>query len=295
MGKIGLVTVLFNSDAMLPDFFTSIALQDYKDYVLYLIDNTPSDSTQHIVKKYTETNALSKVFYLPSAGNIGVAAGNNIGIKAALADGCSHVLLLNNDIEFSQPHLLKKITELASSSQYQLVVPKIFYPNSRKIWMAGGYMDSIRALGVHEGYKKNDEERWNHPHIITYAPTCFMIIQKEVFDEVGLMDERYFAYYDDTDFVYRAIQAGFTMFYEPSLEIIHKVSSSSGENSNFYVYHSNRNKIYFVRKHYAFWHQLIVYGYVLLSRFIFWLSFDKSRKKSLLKGLRDGFQMPVTK
>jgi GT2 family glycosyltransferase len=51
----------------------------------------------------------------------------------------------------------------------------------------------------------------------------------KVIEEIGLMDEKYFAYYDDTDFVLRAIRKGYKLWYEPTIQINHKVSSSSGE------------------------------------------------------------------
>ncbi len=294
MGKIGLVTVLYNSDAMLPGFFASLALQDYKDFILYLIDNSPSVKTREVVRACGEAHKLLTIRHIESAGNIGVAAGNNAGIQASIKDGCSHILLLNNDIEFHQPNILSGMLAIVSDSSIDMAVPKIFYHGSRKLWMAGGYMDHLRALGVHEGYKKMDADKWNAPHRITYAPTCFMMLRKEVFEAIGMMDERYFAYYDDTDFIYRAIRSGFSLFYDPSYEIVHKVSSSAGENSNFYVYYSNRNKIYFVRKHYNLLHRFLVYGYVFISRFFYWLSFDATRRKSLIKGIRDGFTLPVT-
>ncbi len=97
--------------------------------------------------------------------------------------------------------------ETCEEKNEALVVPKIFYYDTHKLWMAGGHMDNWRALGVHEGYNKEDAPQYNIAKQITYAPTCFMLVKKEVFDKIGIMDDKYFAYYDDTDFVFRAIKA----------------------------------------------------------------------------------------
>lgn len=224
-----------------------------------------------------------------------MAAGNNIGIQKALEDGCSHVLLLNNDIEIPQSFLLKELLDLSEKKDESLIVPKIFYYPGGKIWMAGGYMDKFRALGVHYGYKKNDAAKYNVSLHCSYAPTCFMLIRKEVFDKVGLMDEKYFAYYDDTDFVLRAGKAGYRIFYEPSLFILHKVSAIAGGESPFYIYYSNRNKIYFIRKNFRGFNRYFSLAYTVVSRIAFWLKYDKTKKRKLITGLKEGFKVPVVK
>lgn len=294
MAKIGLVTVLFNGDDLLPDFFKSIALQTHKDYVLYLIDNSPGEATDKMVEDCAARFPVTAYKHIRSAGNIGVAAGNNVGIKASLQDGCAYVLLLNNDIAIEQDFVFTKMLELAEQKGETMIVPKIFYYDEKKIWMAGGYMDRWRALGVHDGYDKKDAPIYNQPKHISYAPTCFMLIKKEVFDKVGWMDEKYFAYYDDTDFVLRATVAGFQLFYEPSLEILHKVSSSAGTNSPFYVYYSNRNKLYFIRKNFKGLRRYFAIGYTFLSRIIFYLRFDPLRRQKLVQGLKDGLRLKIS-
>ncbi|MBK6935735.1 MAG: glycosyltransferase family 2 protein [Chitinophagaceae bacterium] len=116
-----------------------------------------------------------------------------------------------------------------------------------------------------------------------------------MFDSVGIIDDKYFAYYDDTDFVFRATKAGFTMYYEPSLEVLHKVSSSSVGDSGFYIYYSARNKIYFIRKNLKGLYRFFSISYMFVSRIAFWLKYNKQGKKKLIQGMKDGFRLPVDK
>lgn len=292
MAKIGLVTVLFRSDEVLPDFFKSISQQTHKDYILYLVDNSESATTDAIISQCLKQYPVTAYRHIKTGGNIGVAAGNNTGIKLSIGDNCSHVLILNNDIEIEQDFMFSKLLSLADAGE-SMIVPKIYYYDEKKIWMAGGYMDRWRALGVHYGYNKKDEPKYNIAKHVTYSPTCFMLVKKEVFDATGIMDEKYFAYYDDTDFVLRATRLGYKIWYEPSLELLHKVSSSVGTNSPFYVYYSNRNKIYFIRKNFKGLQRYFSLLYTLISRIAFWLGFDKARKQKLVQGLKDGFKMKV--
>lgn len=294
MPSLALITVLYKCDEVLEDFFSGISKQDCKDYKLYLIDNSANATTTALIQKLQQQYPVTITEHIDTGGNIGVAAGNNIGIKKALADGCQHLLFLNNDIFIPQTDLLSKMIVL--SEQHKMATPKIFYYDSDLLWMAGGCIDSAKALGVHYGMKKNDAPEFNVAKYITYAPTCFLIVHSSVIDEIGVMDEKYFAYYDDTDFVLRAVKKGIKIWYEPSLFIQHKVSSSSGgDDSMFYIYYGNRNKIYFIKKHFSGLHKWYLYAYVLVVRFFgYYLRYDKERKKQLIKAIRDGFAMKVT-
>jgi GT2 family glycosyltransferase len=293
MAKLGLVTVLYKSDEVLAGFFKSIARQSHKDYILYLVDNSVSDATDAIIAQCLSNYPITDCRHLKSSGNLGVAEGNNIGIRASLADGCSHVLLLNNDIEFEQDNVFSAMISLTAERGEHLIVPKIFYYGEDKLWMAGGYIDKWRGLGVHYGYNKKDGPAFNVAKHCTYSPTCFMLITKEVFDKIGIMDAKYFAYYDDVDFVFRAFDAGYKVYYEPAISILHKVSSSTGTNSPFYVYYSNRNKVYFIRKNFKGFFRYFSLLYTLLSRVIFYIRFDKERRKKLVSGLKDGFRLKI--
>jgi GT2 family glycosyltransferase len=292
MAKIGLVTVLFKSDQVLPDFFKSIAKQTHKDYVLYLIDNSPAPSSDKVIEDCLAQNTITQYKHIKNSANIGVAEGNNIGIRQALADDCTHIILLNNDIELEQDFVFGNMLALCQKGE-KIIVPKIFYYDTRKLWMAGGHMNKWRALGIHDGDGEDDAPEFNIARYITYAPTCFMMVDSSVFENIGLMDAKYFAYYDDTDFVLRAINAGYKMYYEPALTVLHKVSSSTGSNPTFYVYYSNRNKIYFIRKNLNGFVKLFAIGLTLFTRIFYYIRFDKERRTKLVQGLRDGFNMPV--
>ena len=93
---IGIVTVLYNSDKVLEDFFTSLAAQENVHYRLYVIDNGTTDSGSRLSRELAQAHGIAAVCVFNNA-NVGVAKGNNQGIELALADGCTHVLLANND------------------------------------------------------------------------------------------------------------------------------------------------------------------------------------------------------
>ena len=290
MATIGLVTVLYKSDNVLDDFVKSISIQTYGDYVLYLIDNSANDATDALIRRLTLAYPVSQCQHIKSPGNIGVAAGNNVGIKKAIDDNCTYVLLLNNDIVIERDDVFEKMMGLAPKEN--IITPKILNYDTKKIWTAGGYMDKLRGLGVAYGMNKNDGRKYNVSKYVTSESTCFMLINVTVFASAGLMDENYFIYVDDTDFVFRATQKGYKVLYAPSIVILHKVSNSTGGTQTpLYIYYSNRNKIYFIRKNFKGVSRFISLSYVLFSRVYFYFKFNKEKKQMLVHAVKDGLRL----
>ena len=290
---IGIVSVLYKSDAVLPDFFESLARQTYQDFLLILVDNDANETTQSIIEMLNIQYSKIRIEYIDSNANIGVAAGNNVGIQRAQHLNCQQTLLSNNDIVLVENDILDKMIYLNLSENKKLITPKILYYDTKKIWMAGGYYSKWRSLGVHYGnHAEADDSRFNFSGEVTYSPTCFMFIDTEVFDKIGLMDEKYFVYVDDTDFIYRCVQNNILIWYDHTKTILHKVSSSTGgDDTPFYIYYSNRNKIYFVKKHYDLIFKTIAFFHIFITRTINYFRYTKSQKDSLVNAVKDGLKM----
>lgn len=292
--KIGLVTVLYNSEDVLPDFFDSLAKQDYLSYWLYVIDNSPTNASALLAQKLATQHQIHNISIVRNADNLGVATGNNQGIRLALEAGCKYVLLLNNDIVFQDTALLSNIVTLADHDHEDMIVPKIYYHDSGLIWYAGGHFEYWRGFIRHQGQNKPANTHAMSDRYVEYAPTCFMLIRAEIFKKVGWMDEQYFVYFDDTDFVWRAKNAGVRIKYWAGGEVWHKVSSSTGgEASAFSIYYLTRNRIYFIRKQMRTVHQSVAIPYLLITQIIKALAYNQSKRTALWNGIKDGFTMAI--
>lgn len=294
MSKLGLVTVLYKSDEVLEDFFKSVSLQDFADYHLYLIDNSPSAQTDNLINDLIKRYPIEHYSHVKNSQNEGVAKGNNQGIELALKQGAENVILLNNDITFSQPHLFKTMVDVANKQKESLIIPKIFYHGSRVIWMAGGKLLKYKGYTIHIGENKEDPPECNQSAYFDYAPTCFMLINRVVFNDIGIMDEDYFVYFDDTDFIYRAVSKNYKVYYLPELEVTHKVSNSTGGNETlFSIYYVNRNRLLFIRKNLKNSVKIIALTYSLITRLIKLARFNNNQRQRLIKAIRDGLTMSV--
>jgi GT2 family glycosyltransferase len=245
---IGIVTVLFNGADLLDDFFASMQRQKNIDFKIYFIDNSPDRKAYERVEELNRRYGFA-IELVYNDANLGVAKGNNIGIQRALADGCEYVLLSNYDINIDQDDAIHNLVVLAQARPAHLYTPKIYYYGRKVMWYAGGHIDYIRGISPHHGDGQDDHGQCDREGVTDYAPTCFMLIHKSVFEHVGLMDEKYFVYLDDTDFVARCARQGISVYYVPRSVVQHKVSQTTGGNwSAFTIKQTNKNRIYFLKK-----------------------------------------------
>jgi GT2 family glycosyltransferase len=245
--KVGIVTVTYNSAEVLPDFLRSLWSQTHHNFVLYAVDNASKDSTLEQLRAEQDQRLKIKA----GSSNLGVAEGNNVGIRVALEEGCDAVLLINNDVAFP-PDLISTMLESQQVHGSDMVAPKMmYYEPSNIIWWAGGHFQ--RVLGyraVHEGLDQLDLGQRDTAIRAEYSPTCCVLIRREVFAKIGMMDAKYFVYCDDTDFMLRAYKAGLVLYYEPATTLYHKVSSlTKSSDSQFMVHLLARNRVYFWLKH----------------------------------------------
>lgn len=274
MAKIGIVTVLYNSATVLEDYFRSLSKQTFKDFILYVVDNKSPDKSLELAKKLAEdyNNSFVTVI-IENPDNLGVANGNNVGTQKAMEGGCDYILLSNNDVVLADDCielLLRKMIQ----EKLDMIVPKILFYGEVLIWCAGGKFKWLSGTTAHYGYLQQDAPKYNKYRLVGYSPTCFMLIDASTFKEVGLFDEKYFVYYDDTDWVYRCKKAGKKLGYYPKAVMQHKESTSTGGMmSSFYLHYNTRNKYYFCKKHFSTLHLWLT---ILANKAYYYL---KRRKK----------------
>lgn len=243
-GKIGIVIVNYNGEKYQNDALETIYGSSFSDLEVVIVDSGSTDQSIQMAKeKYPQ------VHYLLQKENVGVAKGNNIGIRYAIdVLGAEYILLLNNDIELAED-TIQLLWENASPET--ITVPKIYYYEPHDmLWFAGGAMVWNKGESEHWGNFETDCGKYDEQKEITYSPTCCMLIHKSVFERVGLIDETVFMYFDDTDFCARVNSAGIKILYVPKSIMWHKVSSAGGgSDSKIQVYYMTRNKLYYMHKH----------------------------------------------
>jgi GT2 family glycosyltransferase len=254
--KICTVIVEYNNPPLTLSTLRSLkqaALPPGYNNLIVLVDNSPVPDPTFIkdLKRFSQLELISTM------QNTGFAKGINLGIEAGLKHGCDYFLLLNNDVEV-HPSFLGYLFRAAQAGA-DLVVPKIYfapgyeyhhdrYKKSQRgkvIWYAGGTIDWDNVYTKHLGIDEVDHGQFKQKKPVEFANFCCILIKREVFETIGLLDEDYFLYWEDADFSYRAQKAGFKIIFEPRSLVWHKNSGSSGSGSQLHDYYLTRNRLLF--------------------------------------------------
>jgi GT2 family glycosyltransferase len=184
--------------------------------------------------------------------NLGYARGNNIGIREALKRGAEYILLLNDDTVVS-PDFLSILLETAEKSKdIGIVGPTIYcFDEPQRIWFAGARFDADSCMIKSLETAHIDNEVSSDFIDSDYITGCALLIKKAVIEKIGLLDERFFLYWEDVDWGLRAKKAGLNNFVVPQSHIWHKVSvSTGGMDSPLRAYHKTRSHLLMAKLHY---------------------------------------------
>ncbi len=184
--------------------------------------------------------------------NLGFTGGVNRGLREVLAGGYEFALLLNNDCQVDPDFLAGLLAACDADPKLGLVGPTVTYADGRTVWSRGGRAMTWVGLVRHleKGKPLADAAP---PRRTDYVPGACVLIPRRVLEQVGLLDDAYFAYYDDLDYAYRVRAAGFDVRVLPEATIRHDKSAAAGQagSSRFSPiqgYLQGRNGILFARR-----------------------------------------------
>lgn len=243
--KVGIVILNYKVAHLAIKAVHSVLKSSYKNIHIYLVDNNSKDELAELAQKEFENNKQVTMLYLKN--NTGYTGGNNVGAKAALKDSCDWVLLFNPDAVVEKD-TIEIMLERAIANNAQLVNPKIYFAQSKKIWFAGKIFDKLNVLGHHRGVDEEDTGKYDTEEELEDGTGCALFVKDEVFKKIGYLDERYFLYYEESDFIYRARQSGFKVMYIPKAIVYHDNAKSTGLGSPLQDYFITRNRMLFAKK-----------------------------------------------
>ena len=241
--RVALVTVTFNSGHVLADFLNSLDGQSNRDWELVVVDNASNDDTLDQLNSWQGPLHLIK-----NVENLGFAVATNQGISFAQSGNFDAVMLLNNDTQFD-PEVMDQLFNYQLSTGVPLLSPAITYADEPgRFWFADGGFTNLRGgTQAWMGEKLRAGEAWQ----ADFAPGCALLVKMDVFERIGVLDERFFVYWEDVDFCMRCRDAGLTVTVLAKPNIAHKVSALTGGASPFSTRMYHRNQILFLRKHFG--------------------------------------------
>lgn len=240
--KIAVVIPNFNGAERISAAISSLEHQTQPADII-VVDNGSSDNSVGRIENMHENIHLIK-----HEKNLGFTGGVNAGIRYALEEKYDEIALFNNDA-VAEPQWLEHLTKrLASNPKLGIVASKQLRPDGTIDTTGDEY--SVWGTPFPRGEGETDEGQYdeNTMQDIPSATAGATLYRARLFEDIGLFDQRFFAYYEDVDISFRARFAGWQIAYEPKAVVHHEVSGTSRTLGNFRDYHMLKNTFYLFMK-----------------------------------------------
>lgn len=213
----------------------SIKKNNYKYFELIIVNNGGGSKITLEVKRIFQQ---AKIINL--SVNTGFAKGNNIGFKYCRG---KYILLLNDDTFVTRNFLHPLVASGEKNNQVAVIQPKTIF--TKGVLQSGGDYLTPTGFLYHYGYGKNpDDPIYNTPLYIYSANGNCMLVKRKVIKKIGLFDEDFFAYLEDTGFSQRVWLAGYQAVYIPKSVVYHKGSETiKSMDKNTWLYHPHKNRL----------------------------------------------------
>lgn len=232
---VSILIVTLRGGENLKKCLTSIKKNIYKPYEMVVVNNGGGIKIKNEVNKiFPETKVVN------IKNNTGFAEGNNTGFKYCRG---KYILLLNDDTIVT-PDFLQVLIEFGEQNKQAAVIqPKTIFTTGR-LQSGADYLTSFGFL-YHYGYGKNpDNPIYNTPAYMYSANGNCMLVRRNVIEKVGLFDEDFYAYFEETDFCHRVWLAGYKVVYFPKAVVYHKGAETTRiMDESISLYHPHKNRL----------------------------------------------------
>lgn len=195
----------------------------FERYRIVVADNGSTDGTIEYLQQQQDITAI---FH---GSNLGFAKGNNLAIRQCDPD--SDVILLNNDTQIVQTDWIEKLQQAAySAADIGVAGCRLVRPDGT-LQHVGTFMPLDTMWGQQIGGGEKDINQYSDTHDVEGVVFACVYLKRETLDRVGLLDEDYFSYFEDTDYCFRAKQAGYRIICCGSVKVLHHENVSARVNA----------------------------------------------------------------
>ena len=244
MKSINVSIVLFKNDQDLVKKAIYSCINSFLINKVYLIDNSPTDILSCLA------SLDSRIEYIFNNANLGFGKAHNIALKRSIEENVPYHLVLNPDVYFEKGVLEELYNFMEANKDVGLVMPKVLYPNGNLQYLCKLLPTPLDLFGrrfLNFGPFKKIVEKRNEVYElrftgydkimeVPYLSGCFMFIRTEVLKKVGLFDERFFMYLEDTDLSRRIHKVAKTVYY-PYVYVYHEYGKGSYKSLKLLYYH----------------------------------------------------------
>jgi len=269
MKEISICVVTLDSKEKVLDCLASLFANTRADFDVVVVDNASSDGTVEAIR-----SQFPNVDWIVNSENVGFSRAVNQGLKTRQA---RYYVLINPDSLVEDKALDRLVEFMDANPQAGLCSPRVLnrdgslqYQCRRgeaRPWEVFAYFSGLARIFPHDprftGYLLTHLDNDQVNEVKAISGSC-MMIRSQVVEQIGYLDERYFAYQEDADFCFAARKAGWKIFYVPDARVLHYGGEGgSRKRPYFAIYQWHRSYYLYYKKNLArddpFWFQPLYY------------------------------------
>ena len=243
-----LVTVILNTNRRddTLECINSLNASTYDNHSIIVLDNQSTDGSVDVIK-----NTYPEIQIIELHENLGYGGNNNVGIKAAIERKADWIFVLNEDVIVS-PNCLEQIVESGERDpDIGIIGPIVYHHQSpHLIQSAGGTLGQHWEV-AHAAVDEPDHGQFNNTREVDWISGCGIVVRRQAIEEVGLIDDRFFYYWDETEWCMRMHDNGWKVILVPSAKIWHKGVTVNHQPKPTVTYYATRNRLHTLAKHHA--------------------------------------------
>lgn len=242
---VAVIILNWNGLKFLSPCINSLLNQTYQNHKIIIVDNGSKDGSVAFLKQ-----SYPQVDIIELSRNTGFATGNNIGFKYAQKKyNPDYLIAINNDT-ISDKNLIEEMVKAAQNQKVGMVAAKIVLQDHPTLLDSAGH-GVLRSGMIYGRGRMQNESLFNNRCYVFGPCGGAALFKKEFFEDVGMFDDDFFAYYEDADLSWRGILAGWLCLYNPRAIIYHKLHGTSNKKYKFLIL-SERNRLITIFKNYPF-------------------------------------------
>jgi GT2 family glycosyltransferase len=254
---------------------------------LLVLDNHSTDGSVEAIRA-----AYPSVIIVELHDNRGYAGNNNVGIERAMQRGADWVFVLNEDTIVDAGCIERLVGYAEQHPRVGVLGPLVLhFDEPTCIQSAGGWFDAHWQAG-HHGQNEADRGQFAEPRPVDWISGCGILVKRAVIEQIGGIDERFFYYWEETEWCLRARRAGWDIALVPGARLWHKGVTRQYQPTPNVSYYHTRNRLLLMRTHGAPVFRLTLEVLRTIRTLVSWSVRPKWRhlhehRRAVAEGLRD--------
>jgi GT2 family glycosyltransferase len=242
------VTVILNTNRR-DDSLACLASLDkstHRNHHIIVLDNASTDGSVAAIQA-----AFPAVQIIGLTENLGYAGNNNVGIRAAMDQAADWVFVLNEDT-IVDPICLEQLCLVGESDPaIGIVGPMVYHHDEPTIIQSAGGKLGRYWESWHIAQNEADSGQFPQPHQVDWISGCAILLRRALIEQVGILDERFFYYWEETEWCVRSANRGWRIEHVPQAKLWHKGVQRDYRPKPAVSYYNTRNRLLLLMKHHA--------------------------------------------